>query len=236
MRDRNYITIQWFMINQLKLSWNELILYALIYWFSQDWNTQFRGSLSYIEDWLWVWESTVVRLLDKLIKKDLIIKQLSTSWNLYSINPFKVTEGPCQNERATPVKMIEVSPVKMTDNIYNNKYKDNNNNNIYTQKEKIEIANSIYKYYTERIDIESKYWYPSATKEYLIALLSIYKKEQLLTSIDNYFAVTEKKWRKSPKYFFSNSKRSDNYRVFEGFLEVQKPKEKKKEINILDII
>ena len=52
IKNDNYIAIQGFMVKDLELAGNELIAYALIYGFSQDGESQFRGSLSYVADWL----------------------------------------------------------------------------------------------------------------------------------------------------------------------------------------
>jgi hypothetical protein len=76
-------------------------------------------------------------------------------------------------------------------------------------------AEEIYTYYISKIDLPSQYNYPAATKLYIEQLLKEYDKETLIRAVDNYFSQTEKKWRKAPKYFFSNSKRSDSYRMFE---------------------
>ena len=45
----NYITIVDFMVEDLKLKGNELIVFALIYGFSQDDVSDFHGSLTYIQ-------------------------------------------------------------------------------------------------------------------------------------------------------------------------------------------
>ena len=45
----NYITILDFMVSCLGLKGNELIIFALIYGFSQDNVSDFHGSLTYIQ-------------------------------------------------------------------------------------------------------------------------------------------------------------------------------------------
>ena len=43
-----YIAIQDWMISDLQLKGNELLTYALIYGFSQDGESEFKGSLKYL--------------------------------------------------------------------------------------------------------------------------------------------------------------------------------------------
>lgn len=71
---KNYITIQGFMVEKLCLTGNELILYALIYGFSQATDTEFTGTISYIMKWLGCSKPTVIKLLKKLCDDKLIIK------------------------------------------------------------------------------------------------------------------------------------------------------------------
>ena len=51
IKNGNYITIQSFMVKDLKLKGNELLVYAMIYGFSQNGQTKFTGSLQYLADW-----------------------------------------------------------------------------------------------------------------------------------------------------------------------------------------
>ena len=49
--NQNYIVIQGFMVNELNLKGNSLIIYAIIYGFSQSENQRYTGSLQYLADW-----------------------------------------------------------------------------------------------------------------------------------------------------------------------------------------
>lgn len=73
VKNENYIVIQGFMVNELHLKGNELIIYAIIYGFSQD-NQDYRGSQQYLADWTNTNRRNVVRILKSLIDKDLIEK------------------------------------------------------------------------------------------------------------------------------------------------------------------
>lgn len=66
VKNEHYITIQEFMVKDLELSGNELIAYALIYGFSQDGESYFKGSLSYVAKWLNCSKATACNILNKL--------------------------------------------------------------------------------------------------------------------------------------------------------------------------
>lgn len=75
MNDENYVVIQGFMINELKLKGNELIIYAVIYGFSQTSGQKFTGSISYLMKWISGSKQTVINCLNSLVEKKLIDKE-----------------------------------------------------------------------------------------------------------------------------------------------------------------
>lgn len=75
MKDKNYIVIQGWMINRLNLKSNDLILYAIIFGFSQDSSSKFTGSLKYLQETTGVSRNTVLKSLSKLIELGYIIKE-----------------------------------------------------------------------------------------------------------------------------------------------------------------
>lgn len=75
MKDDNYIVIQGFMRNRLNLKGNELMVYALIYGFSQDGESAFTGSVGYIAGWIGATKQTVHNTLKSLVDKGLLNKQ-----------------------------------------------------------------------------------------------------------------------------------------------------------------
>jgi hypothetical protein len=72
------------MVQELHLSSNELLCYALIYGFSQDYETEFTGSLKYIQTALNVSKNSAVRTLQSLCDKNLIRKVPYTENNITS--------------------------------------------------------------------------------------------------------------------------------------------------------
>jgi hypothetical protein len=75
MKHGDYIVIQEWMISELGLKGNELLIYALIYSFSRDGESEFIGSINYIEKWVGVARNTVKNILKILVEKELISKR-----------------------------------------------------------------------------------------------------------------------------------------------------------------
>lgn len=71
----NYISLQGWMITDLNLKGNELIIYACIYGFSQAENQVFSGSLQYLADWTNSTKQGVIKCLKSLVEKGLIVKK-----------------------------------------------------------------------------------------------------------------------------------------------------------------
>lgn len=78
IKNENFIAIQGFMVKELGLSGNELIAYALIYGFSQDSESEFKGSLNYVAEWLNCSKTTAFNLLNKLADDGFIKKTEKT--------------------------------------------------------------------------------------------------------------------------------------------------------------
>lgn len=78
IKNENFIAIQGFMVKELGLSGNELIAYALIYGFSQDNESEFKGSLNYVAEWLNCSKTTAFNLLNKLADDGFIKKTEET--------------------------------------------------------------------------------------------------------------------------------------------------------------
>ena len=74
VKDNNFIAIQGWMRTKLNLKGNELLVYALIYGFSQDGESRFKGSRKYIADWCGCSLNTVDRTLKSLVDKGLLAK------------------------------------------------------------------------------------------------------------------------------------------------------------------
>lgn len=69
-----YITIQGWMRTDLNLSGNELIVYAIIYGFSQNKQGEFTGSAQYLADWTGCSRRHIMRILSKLVEEKFVTK------------------------------------------------------------------------------------------------------------------------------------------------------------------
>ena len=74
MKENTYITIQSWMITDLDLKGNELIVYATIFGFSQDGESRFKGSRQYLAEWCNSTTRSVQTALNSLVEKGLIQK------------------------------------------------------------------------------------------------------------------------------------------------------------------
>lgn len=117
MRNSDYIVIQGFMVSELNLSGNKLIVYAIIHGFSKDGVHEFNGSLGYICKWTNLSKNTVISTLNALIEEGLISKRE------YEINgvkfcSYKICTGSA--EIAPPVQNLNGGSAEIEPhNIYN---------------------------------------------------------------------------------------------------------------------
>ena len=68
VRQSNYITVLGWMVSDLKLRGNALLIYAVIYGFSQNGDDSYTGSRQYLADWTNSTVQNVSRCLKKLVE------------------------------------------------------------------------------------------------------------------------------------------------------------------------
>ena len=88
MRNDDYIMISGWMVNELKLKSNELFTYSIIYRFSRDGNSEFKETLSYLQDWTNSSKNTIRKALTSLVEKGVIIKT-TVNMNGVTFNNYK---------------------------------------------------------------------------------------------------------------------------------------------------
>ncbi len=90
MKNDNYVVVQGWMCNELELKGNELLIFALIYGFSQDGESYFTGSRKYISTTFNISLPTVDKALEGLVSKQFIIKNSKNingvTHNSYAVN------------------------------------------------------------------------------------------------------------------------------------------------------
>lgn len=74
MRNDNYIIIEGWMVNELDLKGNELLIYAIIYGFSQAEGHTYHGTNGYLAEWIHASKQTVITTLKSLVEKGIITK------------------------------------------------------------------------------------------------------------------------------------------------------------------
>lgn len=143
--DNNFIVIQGWMITQLGLKGNELIVYAAIYGFSQATGQVYSGSQQYLADWANSTKRNVIKVLNTLIEKGYIQKTEKYVNNVKFCDYLAVTPEDMKNTNDTigeksssgekndgvpdtpVVKKVhgggeQSSPHNIADNIYNTPY------------------------------------------------------------------------------------------------------------------
>ena len=119
VEEENYITIMGFMVSTLKLKGSELLVYALIYGFSQDNQSKFYGSRRYIAEWFNCSLPTIDKALEGLIQKDLIIKETEV------INGVIFNRYRCNKETLQGIKKLYRGS---KETLHNNNINNNINN------------------------------------------------------------------------------------------------------------
>lgn len=125
LNNGNYLVIQGFMVNELNLKGNELLIYAIIYGFSQEQGQVYNGNLQYLADWTNSTKRGVMKNLASLIEKGYIIK------NEKNINGVKFCE----------YYVSQSSPV--VNKVHGGGEQSSPNNIIYNIKENNNISNDI---------------------------------------------------------------------------------------------
>jgi hypothetical protein len=131
MDNDNYVVIQGWMCNELKLSGNELLVFALIYGFSQDGESEFSGSRTYVSKTFNISKPTVDKAIKSLILKGLIQKRV-TYLNDIQINKYKASLQGVKKLYGDSKETLQGGSKETLP--YNNKYIKNYSNNIELDK------------------------------------------------------------------------------------------------------
>ncbi|MCL2765593.1 MAG: helix-turn-helix domain-containing protein [Treponema sp.] len=111
MKDNNYWTVLGWMRNKLKLSGYEVEVYAIIYGFSQDKDSQFKGSCQYLADAVGVSKRTIISILGKLVEKGYILKTKRGKFFDYQASSIHFPGGD-KSEESSPSIGEKIAPVK----------------------------------------------------------------------------------------------------------------------------
>lgn len=130
----NYITVPGFAIVELGLSGNDLLCYSLVYGFTQDNETEFKGSLNYIASALNVTKQNAKKIVDRLIERGLIEKRevffSGVKFCHYVAKRYGVAEIATGGYRNNNGGVAEIATGGVAETATNNTNKDNSNDRI----------------------------------------------------------------------------------------------------------
>lgn len=227
VKNDNFIVIQGYMINDLKLKGNELLIYAIINGFSQENGQVFSGSLQYLAEWTNSTKQGVIKNLKSLIDKGHLGK------NEKYINGVKFCEyystkfnGVVNKvEQGGKQSLIGGIQQSLPNNININNIKDNIDNKIeyiYTpsdsKDEEIlkEEFEKLWKLYPKKVGKEKSF---TKYKKYRTSKGNEYTTyEEVLKGLEKYLEYIKQNTWYSPKdasTWFNNRSWNDEYDVKE---------------------
>lgn len=219
IKNDNYIAIQGFMVKDLELTGNELIAYALIYGFSQDGESQFRGSLSYVAEWLNCSKTTAFNILNNLAEDGFIQKtdKFINGVKLCDYSAIKPTDEElmkikerkqkrkdeeknkrCSKNLNTRSKKLNKGVQKVGTHNINNNIKDKNNLNsasaTHDSDFEFEILQKVAKLTDDETIIEAIRYYLEKYKRFTGKNHPNVSKSALNVIIDNIETVLQDEW------------------------------------------
>ena len=115
IQSENYIVIQGWMLTELNLKGNELMIYAIIYGFSQNGDGQrYTGSLQYLADWTNSTKQGVIKNLKSLIDKGLIGKEERVFNNVKFCEYYSTKFNTPLNKVEYPIKQSLTGGIKQS--------------------------------------------------------------------------------------------------------------------------
>ena len=198
----NIYTIHGWMLNELKLKGVELNVYAIVYSFSQDGESEFYGSRKYLCDFIGVSKPTIDKALNELLAKGYITKKSEkrndVTFNRYKVNLECLNFATSKETLSGVVKELDWGGGKET--LPNNK-----NNNIYNNY--IEDIEYIVGFLNEKADVH----YKPTTKETQQKIIKLLKQgfdkrdfEQVITTMVTEWKGTDMEKYLRPETLFGN--------------------------------
>lgn len=225
VRNENYYQIQGWMINSLGLKGIALSVYAIIYGFSQDGESEYTGSLQYLCDFTGgTSKPTVIKALKELVEKEYVFRREeyinSVKFNRYRVNlPLlkKFNGGGKENDPEVVKKFNGGSKEILPNNKEYNKSFNNDIDNIICRLN--EKSGKNYRATNK------------ATQEHIRARLT----EGY--TVEDFYTVIDKKceeWLGTPMEQYLRPATLFNREKFEGYLNAPKVKASPKDVNSTD--
>lgn len=201
IKDTNYVSVHGWMSTKLGLKGNALMIYAIIYGFSQEENSVYKGSLQYLQEWTNSTRQGVINTLKKLIDSKLIFKKEGFPFNEYTINTSKLSELSCKQNLHENNDLSKKSLHNNIDNINNKDI-----NNYEKNKDMYEQIENVIRYLNSTCNTKFKSSSNNSKKFIKARLKEGYKFEDFKDVID----FKWKEWGQSPVKF-STGQMSDTY-------------------------
>ena len=129
IKRENFINISGWMVTDLNLTGNKLLVYAIIYGFSQDEESEFNSGTKYLADWIGCSYPTILGILKDLEKDGFIVKRevINSKGRYMAYRVIKnLNNGSLKNF---------ITPIYNDNNINNNKNIKKGNNSTLDSKE-----------------------------------------------------------------------------------------------------
>lgn len=126
VKDNTYVSIQAFMVNDLRLKGNELIIYAVIFGYTQDGNHWYYGTRGHLSGWCGATKGTVSNCLKSLQEKG-YIRRREVERNGYTEVQYQAISTPYQNLTGGDTKNCD-TPLSKNSSNNNIGDKDNSDN------------------------------------------------------------------------------------------------------------
>ena len=106
VKNESFVIIQGWMINELGLKGNDLIVYAIIYGFSQDGESVYKGGQDYLAGWARCTTRGIRKNLTSLLEKKLILVKNVAYVNGHKVCDYAVNMDfvPNQQEQSSKTK------------------------------------------------------------------------------------------------------------------------------------
>lgn len=208
-----YVSILGWMVSDLKLSGNDLICYALIYGFSQDGETEFKGSLSYIAEWLNTSRQTARLVVKRLVESGLVNKRDEVI-NGVKFCRYYVSNTGCGENHHTVIEkntgcgenhhrgVVKTTTNIILDNIGINTKSTNVDYSIATHEESVlfpvekkPLASEIFGFTAKALDVTKKVI--ERTDSFFDQLTFPFESEEFKKAF--YVLMTQPKWRVKTK-------------------------------------
>lgn len=157
MKNENFIVIQGWMVNELGLKQNDLLVYAIIYGFSQAGESKCVLSLNYFQKSLNVSKNTILKSINFLSEKGLIFKEQNEinkiTYNSFFVNKKVVQElnnNSSENARGVVQKLVSDSSEIEHNNINKNNIENKESNPVLFPENEIGLPIQVLNYLNEK--------------------------------------------------------------------------------------